>query len=135
MRIFFFIMMANVGLIIQAQTPLTFGNRPLFQQRSFAGNSHFTDSIPAKKWFVTKYVGIFAGINFFDGNVVPVIAVVLTFVAPLYTSYPVTATLSVAPLHDKETEFEVFPEVLKIVAVGACVSRVMATMAEGVTSA
>lgn len=75
MRTFFFIMMVNVGLIIQAQTPLTVSNRTLFQQRSFAGNHHFTDSLPAKKWFVTKYAGMFAGINIFNGNVVPVIAV------------------------------------------------------------
>ena len=67
--------MVNVGLIIHSQKPLTVGNRQLFKQRSFAGNHHFTDSVPAKKWFVTKYVGMFACINIFNGNVVPVIVV------------------------------------------------------------
>ena len=75
MRTFFFIMMVIVGLIIQAQTPSTVGNRQLLQPRSFTGNNHFTDSVPAKKWFVTKYIGLSAGINMFNNRVIPFMSV------------------------------------------------------------
>jgi hypothetical protein len=49
-------------------------------------------------------------------------ALVFRFVLPLYKSYPVTPILSELLVHESDTEVDVFQVVLKVGAVGACMS-------------
>ena len=68
---------------------------------------------------------------------VPVIFVAFTLVVPLYTSYPVTATLSVDAVQDKVKEVVVILEALRLVgAEGGWTSVLLLTerLEPGITS-
>ncbi len=67
--------MVFFSVSVKAQTTLRGGNIYQLQQQSIIGNSQLKDSIPAKKWFVSKSVGISTSVGFFNGGNATVMAV------------------------------------------------------------
>lgn len=77
MRLIFlsvFLMLTASG---NAQTALPAGYINQLQQHSLAGNSRFNDSLPDKKWFISKSIGISTSFGFFGGSNETVLAVPL----------------------------------------------------------
>jgi len=77
MSIVFVLMALIISAALKAQTVLPSTFMDYTQRQSFVTNSHFNDSISAKKWFLNKYSGISASFNFFKGGNATVVAVPL----------------------------------------------------------
>jgi len=63
----------------KAQTALPGGYINHLQQQSLAGNNRFIDSVPNKKWFMSKSFGISTSFGFFNGGNTTALAVPLRF--------------------------------------------------------
>lgn len=74
MRLIFVSLVLMLTVSAKAQTALPGGYINHLQQQSLAGN-RFKDSIPDKKWFVSKSIGISTSFGFFNGGNATVLAV------------------------------------------------------------
>ncbi len=78
MRFIFLSLVLMLTAPAKAQTALPGGYiNHLQQQQSLAGNTRFKDSIPDKKWFLSKSMGISSSFGFFNGGNATVLAVPL----------------------------------------------------------
>jgi hypothetical protein len=75
MRTILIILILHFATAVKSQTTLPVSNMYHLQQRSFAGNILLKDSIPAKKWFVSKYFGISTSFGVFNGSTATVLSV------------------------------------------------------------
>jgi hypothetical protein len=75
MRINFVLTMLVFTLSAKAQSVLPGSYTDHLQQLSAADNFRFKDSAINKKWFITKSVGITAGVAFFNGRSASIFAV------------------------------------------------------------
>lgn len=72
--IFLFIMLATT-VSTNAQDVMKGSYAILPQQQSIINKVQITDSMPGKKWFVSKYVGMSTSIGFFNGGNATVLAI------------------------------------------------------------
>ena len=77
MRLLFLLLVLMLTASVKAQTALPGGYISHLQQQSMAGNNRFTDSLPEKKWFISKSIGITTSFSFFNGGSASVLAVPL----------------------------------------------------------
>ncbi len=77
MRLVFLSLVLMLTASAKAQTALPGSYINHLQQQSLTGNSLFKDSVPDKKWFISKSVGISTSFGFFNGGNARVLAVPL----------------------------------------------------------
>jgi hypothetical protein len=75
MRILGGLILLIFSISVKAQTALPGSYIDHSQRQSFADNNRFNDSVPDKKWFVSKYIGISSGIGFYNGGNTTMLAV------------------------------------------------------------
>jgi hypothetical protein len=75
MRIIFGLMILIFSISVKAQTALPGGYVNYLQRQSLVDNIHFKDSVPGKKWFVSKYIGISTSVGFYNGGNTSMVAV------------------------------------------------------------
>lgn len=78
MRLVFLSLVLMLTATTKAQTFLPGGYINHLQQQSLLGNSRFKDSVPEKKWFISKSIGISTSFGFFNGVNASVMAVPFT---------------------------------------------------------
>jgi len=77
MRLIFVFILLAITVSTNAQDVLTGSYAILPQQQALINKSHITDSIPGKKWFMSKSIGISTSFGFFNGGNATVLAVPL----------------------------------------------------------
>jgi hypothetical protein len=75
MRLIFVFILLATAVSTNAQDVLTGNYAVLPQQQSLNNKARITDSMPSRKWFVSKYIGMSTSIGFFNGGNATVFAV------------------------------------------------------------
>ena len=75
MRILFTLITFITTITVKAQAPLPGGYIDHLQRQSLTAGKQLKDSVPAKKWFVSKWVGISTSFGFFNGGNATMLAV------------------------------------------------------------
>jgi len=101
MRLIFLSLVLMLTASAKAQTVLPGGYVNHLQQQSLAGNNRFIDSVPDKKWFMSKSIGISTSFGFFNGGNATVLAVplILQLNRKLNNNFYAFAGISAAPAY------------------------------------
>ncbi len=78
MRLLFVFVLMMFAAALNAQIYSPYSSFNYLQRPAFASSIHLNDSIPNKKWFVTKYAGVSTSFNFFRGGNATVVAAPLS---------------------------------------------------------
>jgi hypothetical protein len=68
MRLFFVVFMLFFFVTVRSQTVLSPGLDVYPQSHALLNSGHFPDSVSARKWFFTSYIGLSTSVSFFKGG-------------------------------------------------------------------
>ncbi len=78
MRLVFVFVLVMLAATLHAQIYSPYNSFNYLQRPAYMSSIHLNDSIPNKKWFVTKYVGVSTSFSFFKGGNATVVAAPLS---------------------------------------------------------